>query len=96
MATYRRWARAIVDETGLIIPAVTVTVYEAGTTDAADIYEDKAATTPKANPFVTGADGIASFFIDIETYPEMTIVLAKAGYDFTAQNDVLTYVGWAG
>jgi len=90
MATYRRWARAIVDETGLIIPAVTVTVYEAGTTDAADIYEDK------ANPFVTGADGIASFFIDIETYPEMTIVLAKAGYDFTAQNDVLTYVSWAG
>jgi len=45
---------------------------------------------------VTGADGIASFFIDIETYPEMTIVLSKAGYDFTAQNDVLTYVGWAG
>jgi len=96
MATYRRWARAIVDETGLIIPAVTVTVYEAGTTDEADIFEDKAATIPEDNPFTTGADGIASFFIDIEASPEMTVVLSKTGYDFTSQNAVLTYVSWAG
>ena len=95
MATYRRWVEVITDDSGIVIPTVTVTVYEAGTTNKINLYTDHGSTS-LSNPFTTGADGVASFFADFETYKEITVVLSKTGYDFTDINSALTYlsVGW--
>jgi collagen type VII alpha len=47
--------------------------------------------TARPNPFDTGVDGIADFFVDAAIYSEATIVLVKSGYDFTDQNEALEY-----
>lgn len=45
MATYRRTVQTIADDSGLIVPAVEVTVYDAGTTGTIPIFYSKAALT---------------------------------------------------
>lgn len=179
MATYRRWVETITDDSGIVIPAVSVTVYEAGTTDTIELYANHsglaftgsglndlirgrvftgsvdtayrieidstgttdtfkwsndggvtwqatgipitgaaqtleygltvtfAATTghtlgdrwdftARPNPFTTGADGVADFFVDAQKWHDVTIVLSKTGYDFTDINDALTFYPIAG
>lgn len=44
-------------------PSCTITVYDAGTTDLADIYTNEGGT-PKSNPFIADADGHWSFWAD--------------------------------
>lgn len=91
MATYVKWADTIVDDSGIVIPSVTVTVKDPDTGDSITIYSDRAGTT-KDNPFTTGVDGIAEFYVDIETNPRIKIELSKTDYDFTAANEMLNDV----
>ena len=42
---YRRWVEVITDDSGIVIPTVTVTVYEAGTTSTIDLYADHSGLT---------------------------------------------------
>lgn len=97
MATYVKWADAIVDDSGIVIPSVTVTVKDPDTGAALAIYSDRAGTT-KSNPFTTGADGMAEFYVDVDTNPRIKIELSKTDYDFTAANDMLddVYLGTVG
>jgi len=91
MATYVKWADTIVDDSGIVIPSVTVTVKDPDTGDPITIYSDRAGTT-KGNPFTTGVDGIAEFYVDVETNPRIKIELSKTDYDFTAANEMLNDV----
>ena len=56
------WNRTIVNEFGEVIPNAVVEVIDENTGDPADIYEDRAGTTPKDNPFTCGEDGFAEFY----------------------------------
>ncbi len=95
MSSYIRFSRAVCDESGIIIPNVTVEVQDPDTGSAIDIWEDDG-STPLSNPFDTGADGIASFYADVDNDPVVTIELSKTGFDFSGQNDALENFALAG
>ncbi|RLC35813.1 hypothetical protein DRH29_05725, partial [candidate division Kazan bacterium] len=91
MATYVKWADTIVDDSGIVIPSVTVTVKDPDTGDPITMYSERAGTT-QGNSVTTGVDGIAEFYVDIETNPRIKIELSKTDYDFTAANEMLNDV----
>ena len=57
------WQRTITTESGDVIPGAEVEVVNEATGLAADIFSNRAGTTPLTNPFFTGADGFAQFFV---------------------------------
>ena len=57
------WQRTITDNQGNVIPGAEVEVVNEATGLAADIFSNRAGTTPRTNPFFTGADGFAQFFV---------------------------------
>jgi hypothetical protein len=50
--------------TDLILNGGKVTVYDAGTTNLATVWTDRAKTTPAAQPFILGSDGRAEVYGD--------------------------------
>lgn len=63
-----RFQRTVVDGSGNILNGASVEVRVQATNALASIYTDRAGTTPKANPFTTGSDGIAAFFAAGDAY----------------------------
>ena len=57
------WQRTITTEAGDVIPGAEVEVVNEATGLAADIFSNRAGTTPRSNPFFTGADGFAQFYV---------------------------------
>ena len=57
------WQRTITTESGDVIPGAEVEVVNEATGLAADIFSTRAGTTPRTNPFFTGADGFAQFYV---------------------------------
>ena len=57
------WQRTITTESGDVIPGAEVEVVNEATGLAADIFSNRAGTTPRTNPFFTGADGFAQFYV---------------------------------
>jgi len=56
------WQRTITTEAGDVIPGAEVEVVNEATGLAADIFSNRAGTTPRTNPFFTGANGFAQFY----------------------------------
>src|SRR5690606_27668060 len=52
----------IVDETGLVQASASVSGFEMPAKTLATIYEDREGQEPKANPFLSDADGFARFY----------------------------------
>ena len=78
----QRYTDILHDSSGSVIATATVNVYLPGTTTAATIYSDDGTTT-KDNPFLTGTDGLISFYAANGLYD---LVFTKTGYTFTAGN----------
>ncbi len=78
------------DSEGNVVSGVTVTVFDAGTTDLASIYTDSGLVTPKANPFTNDSDGIYQFFAASALYD---IQLEKTGFDDRTFTDVTIGLG---
>jgi len=57
-----KWQAHVVDDTGIVQDAASVTVRVQSDNSLASIFSENTGTTPKANPFTTGSDGLASFF----------------------------------
>jgi len=57
------WQRTITTEAGDVIPGAEVEVVNEATGLAADIFSNRAGTTPRTNPFFTGANGFAQFYV---------------------------------
>ena len=57
------WQRTITTESGDVIPGAEVEVVNEATGLAADIFSNRSGTTPRTNPFFTGADGFAQFYV---------------------------------
>jgi hypothetical protein len=62
------WQRTIVTESGAIVPNAEIKVVVESTGLDADIFSDRAGTTPLSNPFFTGSDGFAEFYAEAGTY----------------------------
>jgi hypothetical protein len=62
------WQRTIVTESGAIVPNAEIKVVVEATGLDADIFSDRAGTTPLSNPFFTGSDGFAEFYAQAGTY----------------------------
>jgi len=72
--------RTVVDDNGAVQSAASVEVRVQETNALADIYSDRAGTTPKANPFTTGADGLVKFFAQGNAYK---ITATKGAFEVT-------------
>lgn len=70
--------RTVVDDAGNVIAGASVTAKVSSTGLDASIYEDREGTTPKANPFVTDANGLAEFYS------------AQNEYNITAESGALS------
>jgi len=57
------WQRTITTEAGDVIPGAEVEVVNEATGLAADIFSNRSGTTSRTNPFFTGADGFAQFYV---------------------------------
>ena len=65
---FAKWQAHVVDNSGNVQDAAAVTVRVQSDNSLASIFTDDAGTTPKANPFTTGSDGLASFFAAGDVY----------------------------
>ena len=92
MATYIKFAAPIVDESGLVIESVAVSVKDPSTSALISIYSDTAGTA-ESNPITTGADGLLEFYVNVETNPHIKMTAAKTDYDFTPFNEL--YDRWS-
>lgn len=85
MAQNGGYRDVILDQTGVPISGVTVTVKLTGTGTSATLYSDRAGTA-KNNPFINDNDGFFEFFAD--TGHTFDITFAKTGVTFTAAEGV--------
>ena len=56
------WQRTVVTQSGDVVPNAEVQVVVEATGLDADIFSDRAGTTPRSNPFFTGSNGLAQFY----------------------------------
>jgi hypothetical protein len=63
-----KWQAHVVDNSGNVQDAASVTVRKQADNSLASIFTNNTGTTPKANPFTTGSDGLASFFAAGDVY----------------------------
>lgn len=62
MAAFNVWQKNVTDTSGNILSGAQITVKVQGGGNA-EIFTDETGSTPKANPFLTGTDGLARFFV---------------------------------
>jgi hypothetical protein len=65
---FAKWQAHVLDAAGNLQDAAAITVRRQSDNALASIFTDAAGTTPKANPFNTGSDGLAAFFAASDVY----------------------------
>lgn len=84
MEIFQDWARVV--ESGEPLGGATVTVYETGTLNLANLFSDNAGVTPLANPFT--ADAVTGIFAFYAADGHYDVTITKTG----ATPYTLTYV----
>lgn len=64
------------DLKGDVIPQAQVTVFDANSFNAVDLFEDFAQTIPEDNPLVVGDDGVFKAYLDAGRYD---VLIARTG-----------------
>jgi hypothetical protein len=72
--------RTVADNAGDVQASASVEVRIQETNSLASIYSDRAGTTPLANPFTTGSDGLVKFFAEGNAYK---ITATKGAFSVT-------------
>ena len=68
MSALPNWQRTIVTQTGDVVPNAEIKVVVEATGLDAVLFTDRLGTVPLANPFFTGSDGFAQFYVAPGTY----------------------------
>ena len=68
MSALPNWQRTIVTQTGDVVPNAEIKVVVEATGLDAVLFNDRLGTVPLANPFFTGSDGFAQFYVAPGTY----------------------------